>query len=124
MNKKIKYVLIGILIISVMLIGSAARLNLLSRQPNDFFVFLGGFENIEASQTDDNSLDLSYPAYFIPVSGGGTYTNTIIHIKTTINISQPSQINNLIKADVVNEATIRGYNIIKIIRPNYDLVNP
>lgn len=124
MNNKLKYGIIGILIISSLLIVSAEKLISASRQPNDYFVFIGPFEEIEASQTDDNALDLMYPVYYIPITGGTTYTNALVHLRTTINISQPQQINSLIKDDVVNAAVNRGFNLIKIIRPNYDLVNP
>lgn len=124
MRNRIKYSIIGILILSGLLIGSASKINMLARQPNDYFAFIGGFENIEASPTDDNAIDLFYPVHYVAVTRGPTYTNTVVHLKTTINISQPQQINLLIKNDISNDANKLGFNLIKIIRPNYDLINP
>lgn len=120
MNNKTKYILASILIISGIFAVSAA----LTRQPNDYYVFLGTFNNIEASQTDDNQLNLTYPAYYIPLTGGATYTFTLLQITTSVNISQPAQIQNQIKTSVKQEAASRGYNLIKIIAPAYNIINP
>jgi hypothetical protein len=119
MKKNLKYLtLAAMLIISGIIAVSALR------NANDYFAFAGGFTDIQTNQQDDNRLDLTYPVYYIPLSASATYTLSGAQITTTINISQPTQINTLIKAAIVSKAVERGYNIKKIIMQTYTISNP
>lgn len=119
MNNKLKYILIAsILIISSILVVSAVR------QPNDYFAFVQSFENFDVSPSDDNKLDLTYNVVYIPLSASSTYTFTVSKLVTTINISQPAQINNKIQASIVNESILKGYNLKHIIMQSYNVITP
>ena len=119
MNKNIKYLLAGILILSSIFAVSAAI-----RNPNDYYAFMGTFTNIETNVIDDNRLDVTFTTYYIPLTSGGTYTLTVMPITATVNISQPAQINTKIQNAIKTEAIIRGYNLRKIIMQSYNVVTP
>ena len=104
MNNKLKYLIVGILIISGLFAVSAA----VTRQPNDYFVFASTFVDIVPSPVDDNKLDLTVTAYYIPLTASQTWTLTVRPVTATINISQPAQIQNKVKTALVDEGISRG----------------
>ena len=91
--------------------------------PNDYYVFVGSMNNLK--MVNENEINMSFPAYYIPVTSSATYTFTSNDITATLNTSMTVpqnlfRIKNAIKEDAIRQ----GFNLKKIVYQPYDIVNP
>ncbi len=92
-------------------------------QANDYYVFVGSMNNIK--MVNDNEIDMTFPAYYIPVTGSATYTFTSNDVTATLNTTMTANQNLLRIKNAVKEDAIRqGFNLKKLVYQPYDIVNP
>ncbi len=123
MINKIKYLILGALIISSVLIVSAA----VTIHPNDYVAYVQQIVDMKPNLTDtsNSSWDWSYNTLYMPlITGSPTYTYSMVPMTVTVDYSQPANIKPLIKAKISNWAITHGYDLKKDILPSFSVENP
>lgn len=122
MNKKIIYILVAVALI----IGASSMLvsAVVIKNPNDYYAFTNGFVDFTTNPNNASELDITYPVRYIPVTASETYTFTLYYETTHIDLDQPSTIQSRMRQDITDDSISRGYNLVKIIVPDYNILPP
>lgn len=121
MNKKIIYISVVVaLVVGASMLVSAVVI----KNPNDYYAFTNGFVDFTTNPNNASEIDITYPVRYIPVTASATYTFTMYYETTHIDLDQPSTIQSKMRQDITNDSISRGYNLVKIIIPDYNILPP
>lgn len=119
MNNKIKAISIIAILITFVGIQIIA-----AQQANDYKAYVYNQRIPEGQITDGRNITNDFAVAYVPVFPSTTYTFTSNRLSTLIDMSQPTKINDQIAAAVKIDGENKGYNVIRVFIPSYDMKIP
>ena len=114
--------LLGILM--ALIIGMFILPIVIAQQPNEYRAYVYGQIVRSDVASDGRNVTVAYNIGFIPVYPSRTYTFTVGSGTALVDMTQPTKINDQIAEAVKQEGLTRGYDVLRVYVPSYDMKIP